>query len=35
MSGKNKEPKVRIGEAIYASEPVPTKGKPIIPVEDD
>ena len=35
MGNKNKEPRVRYGEPIYASEPAPTKGKPIIPIGDD
>ena len=35
MSDSSKGPKIKIGEAIYAEKPLPTKGKPIIPIEDD
>lgn len=35
MGKKGKESKVRYGEPIYASEPAPTKGRPIIPNEGD
>ena len=35
MGSKDKVRRIKIGEPIYASEPAPTKGKPIIPIEDD
>lgn len=35
MGNPSKEPKMEIGRSIYAPKPAPTKGRPIIPIEDD
>ena len=35
MAKSPKIPRVKPGEPLYAAEPLPVKGKPIIPMEDD
>lgn len=35
MAKSPKIPRVKLGESLYAAEPLPVKGKPIIPMEDD